>query len=226
MLNRSLKGLALFSTLFIMLTFLLPNIAYAATTVYVDPASQTDPSSPFTVSIKVMDVTDLYAWEFQLYYDKTILTISTVTLGPLLNTTAGGTANTFGILKDKTDNYNATHGRVWAAQTITGDRAGATVGGSGATLATLSFTVDGPGGTTPLAFNDTGLIGYNFATKTLSVIAHSTTDGSVTITAVPEFPLGLALETALIVAIIYVWRRKRRKEPKSLSVNVVLSPKK
>jgi len=193
------------------LTLLFANMAYAQPPeVWVNPASTTDPSSPFSVTIDIDDVTDLYSWEFKLYYDNTILTISTVQLGPLLNNTVG-TANTWGIIKDPTDSYNATHGRIWAAQSITGDRAGATV--TPGTLANLTFTVDGPAGTTPLSLEDTKLIGYNYATKTLSIIAHTTTDGSVTISGVPEFPMGLALEVALIVTIFYLWHRRKRKTP-------------
>ena len=199
----------------IALTFLFGNMAYAdpGTVVFVDPASLTNPSSPFSVNINISDVTDLYSWEFKLYYNKTILTITTVQLGPLLNNTVG-TANTWGIIKDKNDDYNATHGRIWAAQSITGDRQGATV--TTGTLATLTFTVDGSSGTTPLSLEDTKLIGYNYATKTLSIIAHTTTDGSVTISGVPEFPMGLALELALIVTIVYLWHRRKRKEPQFL----------
>lgn len=212
--NKTLKGLPIFLILAATLTLLFANMTYAQPPeVWVNPASLTDPSSPFTVDIDIDDVTDLYSWEFKLYYDNTILTISTVLLGPLLNDTVG-TANTWGIIKDQTDSYNATHGRIWAAQSITGDRAGATV--TTGTLATLTFTVDGSSGITPLSLEDTKLIGYNYATKTLSIIAHTTADGSVTISAVPEFPMGLTLEVALIVTIFYIWHRRKRKAPQFL----------
>lgn len=208
MLNKTSKRFPLFLMLCITLTFLIANIAYAhPTTIYVNPASLTDPSSPFTVDIDIDAVSDLYAWEFKLYYNTTILTVSSVGLGPLLNDTVG-TANTWGFVSTN-DNYNATHGRVYAAQSIQGDLQGATVATT-ATLANVTFTVDGPSGTTPLSLKETKLVGYNFATKQTFNIAHSTTDGSVTITALPEFPMGLALEVALIVVIIYVWKKKRR----------------
>lgn len=213
--NRTSKRLTLFSMMFVMVIFLLANTAYSspATTMYVDPASLTNPSSPFSVNINVSDVADLYGWEFKLYYNKTILTISTVTIGPLLNDTAGA-GNTWASVTT-TDAYNATHGRIYAAQSITGDRPGATVTTPDKTLASLSFTVDGPAGTTPLSFADTKLVGFNYTTnKAIFSITHTATDGSVTITGVPEFPLGLALEMALIVAVVYVWWRGRRKEPK------------
>ena len=60
----------------ITLSLLFANMTYAQTTdVWVNPASLTDPSSPFSVTIDIDDVTDLYSWEFKLYYDNTILTI-------------------------------------------------------------------------------------------------------------------------------------------------------
>ena len=210
-LNGVSKRLSLFSILFIMLTFLFTNTAFGdpGATIYVDPASLTNPSSPFTVAINVSDVADLYAWECKLYYNKTILTISTVSIGPLLNNTVG-TANTWATAS-QTDAWNATHGRIYAAQSILGDRQGANVTlPNDKTIASLSFTVDGPAGTTPLNLVQTKFVGYNYTgDKAIYRIAHTATDGSVTITGVPEFPMGLALEMALIVVVIYVWRRKK-----------------
>ena len=193
--------------------------SYRKSTMWVNPASLTDPSSPFTINIDISAVDDLYGWEFKLYYDKTILTISTVTLGPLLNNTAG-TVNTWGIIKDQTDNYNTTHGRVWVAQTILGNLPGATT--DSGTLATLTFTVDGVGGTTSLDLVDTKLVGYESPNKRIAYMIHDATDGSVTISGVPEFPMGLALEIALVIVIIYAWRRTKRKEPKKYFGNTSL----
>ena len=196
--------------------------AYRKATVSVNPASLTDPASPFSVTIDVATVDDLYGWEFKLYYNKTILTISTVTLGPLLNDTVG-TAKTWGIIKDLTDNYNATHGRVWAAQSILGDYAGATT--DSGTLATLTFTVDGAGGTATLDLVDTKLVGYESSNKRIAYMIHDTTDGTVTISAVPEFPVGLALEIALVIVIIYAWRRTKHKKPEKYFSNTSLPQK-
>jgi hypothetical protein len=183
-------------------------------TIWVNPATQTNPSSPFNVTIDVATVDDLYGFEFKLYYDKTILTIQNVWLGPLLNTTAGGTANTFGVIKEMTDAYNATHGRVWATQTITGDRQGATT--NAGTLAKLNFTVDGASGTTTLDLDDTKLIGYEWSSKRLIYMQHTATDGTVTISGVPEFPFGAALEISLVGVIAYLWWRGKRRQPRSL----------
>ena len=207
--------------MFVMVIFLLANTAYSSpgTTIYVDPASLTNPSSPFSVNINISDVSDLYAWEFKLYYKTAILTISTVTVGPLLNATVG-TAYTWANVTT-TDAFNGTHGRIYAAQSILGDRQGATATlPNDETLASLSFTVDGPAGTTPLSFADTKLVGFNYTTnKAIFSITHTATDGSVTISGVPEFPLGLALEMTLIVVVVYVWWSGKRKSRPSLLQN-------
>lgn len=188
---------------------------YRKPTVSVSPASLTDPSSPFNVSINIATVDDLYSWEFKLYYKNNILTISKVYVGPLLNDTVG-TGNTWATIKDKTDAYNATHGRVWVAQSIIGDLTGATT--DSGTLAKLEFTVDGNAGTTPLHLADTKLVGYDFTNKRLTYMTHDTTDGSVTISAVPEFPLGAAMEIALAAVVVYFWwKRKHKSKPYNLS---------
>jgi hypothetical protein len=180
-----------------------------SSTVCVNPPSLTDPSSPFTVNINISNVDDLYGWEFKLYYNSTILSNSTVVEETFLSS-AGSTQ--FFVLNN-TDTYNATHGRFWVTCTRLGNVAG--VSGSG-TLANITFTVDGQGGTTPLTLADTKLVGYDQANTRLVNMIHSTTDGQVTISgAVPEFPFGAALEFALAGVIVYIWwRGKRRQLPK------------
>lgn len=187
---------------------------YQKGTMSVSPASLTDPSSPFTVNINIAGVDDLYAWEFKLYYNSTILSNSSVTEGTFLSSTG----STFFRVVNNTDTYNATHGRFWVTCTLLGDVSG--VSGSG-TLATITFTVDGPAGTTPLDLQDTKLVGYEFTRKQLLYMIHDTTDGSVTISAVPEFPFGAALEIGLVGVIVYIWWRSKRKQPpKSPSISL------
>lgn len=194
--------------------------SYVKPTVFVDPASLTDPSSPFTIKINISNVDDLYGWELKLYYNNTILTNDTVTEGTFLS----NVGTTYFEVLNNTDAYNATHGRYWITCTLLGDMQGAS--GSG-TLVLISFTVDGVAGTTPLDLVDTKLVGYEFKHhKRLTYMAHDATDGSVTISAVPEFPLGAGLEIALLVVIVYIWWRGRRKEPKRFSVNKGLLPQK
>jgi hypothetical protein len=191
---------------------------YTKGTISVNPASLTDPGSPFTVDIDIASVEDLYGWEFKLYYNNTILSNSTVNEENFLS----NQGTTFFSVIDNTDTYNATHGRFWVTCTLTGDVSGGT--GSG-TLANITLTVDGPGGTTALAFVDTKLVGYEFSTKKLVQLEHYTSNGSVTISGVPEFPLGAALEISLVGVIVYIWWRGKRKQPRRMLNTVNMPPK-
>jgi hypothetical protein len=57
----------------------------ASTVVYVHPqAIVSAPGQNFTVDIKVSDASDLYAWEFKLSWNSTLLDYLNVTEGPFL----------------------------------------------------------------------------------------------------------------------------------------------
>lgn len=183
--------------------------AYRRSTVFVDPSSLINPSSPFSIDVNISNVDDLYGWEFTLYYNNTILNASSYSEGTFLSSVQ----LTWFAMINFTDNYNATHGIVWLTCTMKGPVPGAT--GSG-TLASVTFNVNGgASGTTPLDLDDTKLIGNENSNKRLTYMVHDTTDGSVTIppVAVPEFPLGAALEIALVGVIIYIWWQGKRKQP-------------
>jgi len=162
--------------------------------------------------VDISNVDDLYGWEFKLYYQSSILNGSSVTEGAFLS--GGGT--TFFTPISFTDNYNATHGIAWYTCTLTGNVAGVT--GSG-TLASISFNVaGGASGTTSLHLERTRLTGIDQANTRVGFMGHTTTDGSVTISAVPEFPFGAALEIGLVAVVAYVWWRSKRKQlPRSVS---------
>lgn len=105
------------------------------------------------------------------------------------------------------------NGRVWLTGTLLGDVPGVTGGGI---LANITFTIDGSGNS-PLDLHDTYLVGRNFINKSTYYITHTAVDGSVTVPAVPEFPLGVAMEIGLIAVVIYVWWRKKTKiKPQTL----------
>ena len=95
------------------------------------------PCENFTININVLDVTNLYSWEFKLYYDSSILNGTSVTEGPFLNTS--GPTN-FVIIEFR-DAFNGTHGLVWVNCTLS---APPPVSGNG-TLATISFHVEALG---------------------------------------------------------------------------------
>jgi len=74
-------------------------------TYYVPNIGQT-----FTINISVANVTDLWGWEFELFYSSTDLNGTDAKEGPFLKT-AG---ETFFWVVNLTDNYNATHGYIYA----------------------------------------------------------------------------------------------------------------
>jgi hypothetical protein len=86
-------------------------------TMYVDPEIYNAPGvgRTFTINITVAEVTDLWGWTFELFYNSTHLNGTDVGEGPFLKT-AG---ETFFYVSNLTDNYNATHGYVRALCILT-----------------------------------------------------------------------------------------------------------
>jgi predicted thioesterase len=125
--------------------------------VHISPKQQTP--VPTSIKINITNVEELYGFEFKLYYNTAVLTATSVSLGPFLNTTAGGTANTFGSIIEVDD----TLGLVWATQTIIGDRSGGRLSGSWGVLATINFAA-APSGNSNFDL-EMKLTGYNFAIK-------------------------------------------------------------
>jgi len=117
-------------------------VHYREPQVHVNPKSQV--AQPLTVTINATDIDELYGFEFKLYYNARVLTATSVSLGPYLNTTAGGTANTFGHVVEIDD----TLGLVWVTQGIIGDRNGGYLNktkGEWGVLATIYFSKDADG---------------------------------------------------------------------------------
>jgi len=127
-------------------------------------------SQPFSLNLTITNVTDLYGWEFKLYYLNTVVEYINVTQGPFLK----HEGQTF--WWPMTNNtYNATHGRIHAACSLLGMILG--VNGSG-TLATVTFQTIG-GGNTTLRLIDTKLADSN--TPKHNPIPHEAVDGFIDI---------------------------------------------
>jgi len=94
----------------------------------------------FAVNITVAEITNLYGWEINLYYDLSILDGIDVSEGSFLED-AGQTFFNFSV----TDNYNATRGRIKAFNTLVGQIPG--VNGTGV-LFTANFKTRNFGVTT------------------------------------------------------------------------------
>jgi hypothetical protein len=127
--------------------------------------------SSFTVNINVTNVVNLTAWQFVLYYSNSIVNCTGATEGPFLSS-AGGTYHIFNIA----NSYNATYGRILAADSLEGltDY----VSGSGV-LITLTFQVIG-GNSTALTLSNTELLDTEMPPVNMP---HNDFSGSVNVTA-------------------------------------------
>jgi len=90
------------------------------------------------INVTISNVVDLYGWQFKVFYEASSLNATEVTEGPFLKSHAGANGTYF-VLYKMNDNYNSTHGIVFAYCLLLGKPAtgnGAT--GSGV-LATIKF---------------------------------------------------------------------------------------
>ena len=134
------------------------KVSAATTRLYIDPNSIIDelmvPGTSFNLTIKVTDVVNLFAYEYKIYYNRTILNCTKVVrpaghfLEPQIDP-----GNQF-IPKWETKNdFNATHGRIWLAFTLLSPETARS--GSGI-LTIITFRVQGLGAT-PIPMTDTKL---------------------------------------------------------------------
>jgi hypothetical protein len=194
-----ITGFVVALSLILTLTIMVPTRVEAQqATVYISPAAYAVPSvgSTFSVNITVQDVQNLYGWEFKLYYPNDILNGTSAVEGPFLKS---GGVNTYFLLANFTDNYNATQGQANLLCLRTGEVQG--VNGNG-TLATITFTSTSANGPEALHLEDVKLSDPNAAQ-----IPSTTGDAEVTV--IPEFPPTLILPLLTIVASVAVALRKR-----------------
>lgn len=99
---------------------------------YIDPpVSQTGINEFFSIDVKVAQITDLYSWEFKIYYLNTILSATDILEGPILKSVG------YTLWMDNSNpDYNATHGLIHVGASLTGEIPGVT--GSGV-IATITF---------------------------------------------------------------------------------------
>ncbi len=167
----TLIGLLLFSGLLSLAV--TPRLAYAdSTTVQVDPPeTNVFVGDTFTVNVTVTDVDNLTAWEIRLYYLKAMLNCTAIVEGPFLR--SGGASTSWPLGVSINNNYNSTHGRVVAPDTIFGKT---WVSGSG-TLTTITFKAKARGDAL-LNLGETTLLD-NTPPPNTQPIAHTAFDGTV-----------------------------------------------
>jgi len=179
-----------------------PIVTLDVTTITPNPPSEApEVGQAFEVNVTISNVTDLFDWQIMLIFDTTILNATDVTEGPFLK--QGG--DTYFPTPDINNDYNATHGYVFAGSTLMG---GTGVNGSGV-LATICFVGEAEG-ISNLVLDVSGQI-YGF--KTLlenSEGAEIPFDIVVTqVQVVPEYiPLALLI-TFIVTATLLVAMKKK-----------------
>jgi len=129
-----------FAVFFIMAAsfIFMPSLVFADATVQVTPSiTNVNVGTVFNVNVTISGVSNLYAWEFRVYFLNAIINCTATTEGSFLSS-VGSTV----FLLNITNNFNSTYGRVLAACTLLG--AGKSASGSGV-LATLTFNATSNG---------------------------------------------------------------------------------
>lgn len=136
------------------------------TTLQVEPAlTKVEKDTAFTVNITANNIIDLYGWEFRLFFERTMINLTTSEYGSFVSSTG----TTFEVNKTDTT-FNATHGHVWLAQSLLGAPSGAN--GSGI-LASITFT------STKLGDSLLSFDVSKFSDKTATAITHDTFGGNI-----------------------------------------------
>jgi hypothetical protein len=173
--------------------FVLPHAFADAILSIQPPSTSVAAGATFPVDVNIANVSDLFAFAFDIGFTPGTLSAVSVTEGPFL----GGGGTTF-FLPGAIDNTSGTIS--FNADTLIGSIPG--VSGSG-TLAILDFTALSAG-TSPI-----NILNVSLLDSTLSPISSTTVNGNATVgaQAVPEPSSMLLLATGLLVA-FGVARRK------------------
>jgi len=169
---------------------------------FVYPPSQTVDAirEVFTANVCIGDVFNLYAYEFKLYYNSTVLNGTSAVSGPFLE--ESGQAPYFYVVAFS-DHYNSTYGIVWIVSTLEENVQG--IDGNGV-LAIIKFNATALGNST-LSLSD-----LNLSDPNENSIPYVSFDGTVTV--LPEYTATNAILTLILIAMpILFITRKMRKTP-------------
>ena len=204
-----LKLRSLLLALFVLLVFCneATYVNAQETIVYIDPSSRVIPQvgETFSINVSINDVTNLFGYDFILWYNTTMMDCLSVEwpeghfLTPILNPT--------NIFKVKTieDNFNETTGAVRVVATLMGDEP--PKNGSGV-LVKITFNTTTIGGPSPLTLYWPGFVyPVKLSDPNGNPIPCNATLGEITV--VPEFSL-LSLIFLLIIATLTITLLKRR----------------
>ena len=183
-----------------LLASLVAFAAVQAATVSIDPSSTTvGVGNTFSLNVDIADVTDLYAFQFDVGFDPTLLAATSESEGPFLSS-AGTTIFFPGTIDNVGGAVSGT------ADVLSGAISGASTSGTPGLLATLQFTALAEG-TSAISLSNIVLLD-----SSLNDISFTSMDGSVTVVpvgAVPEPRLILVLFAGFLILLAFHVRRRR-----------------
>jgi hypothetical protein len=167
---------------------------------FLEPSSQTVSAigALFTVNVSIIDVTNLYGYQLEVFYNSTLMNGTQVTQGTFLNESGGN--QPFFAVESFTDDYNSTYGIVFVACTLTGSVSGVNGGG---VLITVQFKSLSQGNSVPMYLADIELSDSNHSPIPYEILS----GGTVTI--IPEFTLLTAVLTFVTASIFVILVEKR-----------------
>ncbi|MGQ9460226.1 MAG: cohesin domain-containing protein [Candidatus Bathyarchaeaceae archaeon] len=174
--------------------------------VYVDPVSYTVPEvgMTFTMNVSISNVTNLYGYEFMLWYNTTLLDGVKVELPPNHFLTPSESNKIFVAKREIDDDFNTTHGLVWVIATLLNPES--PKNGSGI-LATITFNGRTSGGPSPLKLHYPGFVyPVKLSDPEANPIPCTAIDGTVEVipgAPTPEQPTWVYV-TAIIVMILVI----------------------
>lgn len=143
------------------------------TIVYVSPSSiNTVLGESFIIKVNVANITNLWGYEFKLFYSKTVLSCVNLTLPPGHLLEPKDPNNLFLVRFEFNNEYNSTHGRIWVAMTLLHPEQPKS--GSGVLVA-VTFQAVGKG------VSILHLSGTKFANDSAEPIPHVTINGEVVV---------------------------------------------
>ena len=153
----------------------------------------------FSINVTIRNVQNLYGWELKLYYPNNILNGTSAVEGYFLKQDS---VQTFFGVKEFNDNYNQTHGRIWAYCTRIGNVSG--IDGSG-TLISITFRSKATDGPEKLTLDDVKL-----SDPGANKIECTILNGQIKV--VPEFPVPEMLFFIMPLTAILLGLRYARKK--------------
>jgi hypothetical protein len=180
--------------------------------VHIDPASQVVPQvgEIFSINVSIADVTDLFGYDFMLWYNTTLLDcVDVVWPSHHFLTPVTYPSNIFKV-KTIEDNFNDTHGAVRVVTTLTGSEPPKNGSGVLVTITFNSTTTDGP---SPLILYWPGYVyPVKLSDPDGTPISCTATDGEVTV--IPEFPSTFMLISLILITATITLFKKGRTSPR------------